>query len=148
MVKHSHIVWNPKVYYHVINSSTQDPSSQKSSPCVSTCLPCYLNMSYYCPFIYAHVSIVVSSLHIFRPILFFIPICTVCSILSLFVVITLIVFCKEYKFWSFSLCSFLEPNVTSWLFSKSIFLSNLCLTAPVCVLVRWETGFHTRTNRR
>jgi hypothetical protein len=37
----------------------------------------------------------------------------------------LIIFREEYKLWRSSLCSFLEPPVTSSLFDQNIILSNL-----------------------
>jgi alpha-amylase/alpha-mannosidase (GH57 family) len=39
--------------------------------------------------------------------------------------IILIILGEEYKLWSYSLCSFLQPPVTWALFSPNVFLSTL-----------------------
>jgi hypothetical protein len=39
--------------------------------------------------------------------------------------IIIIILCEQYKLWSTSLCSFLQPPITSSLFDQNIFLSTL-----------------------
>jgi hypothetical protein len=54
------------------------------------------------------------------------PIHATCSVpLILIDLITLIIHSEEYKLWSSSLCSFLQPTATSFLFGSNIHLSTL-----------------------
>jgi hypothetical protein len=67
------------------------------------------------------------------------PIRATCSVhRALLDLVILIILGEEYKLWTSSLCSFLQPHVAS-----SLFGPNICSSAPWTLMS--ETKFHTRT---
>jgi hypothetical protein len=59
--------------------------------------------------------------------------------------IILIILGEQYKLWSPSLCSFLQPHVTSSLFGPNILLSTLFSPSIYVLLLISKTKFHTHT---
>jgi hypothetical protein len=119
----TNILWNPKVHYRVHKSPPLVTILSQNDPVHTT--PSYLR-SILTPSTHLRLVLPNGLLPSDIPTKIFSPIrATICAHLIFLNVIILIMFDKGHKLWTSSLCSFLQPSITSCLFGPNIFLSTL-----------------------
>ena len=147
----THILWNPKVYYHIYKCPPPVPTLSQINPVHAP----HPTSWRYILILSSHLCLGLPSglfpsgfptKTVYTPLLC--PICATCSThLILHDSITRIIFGEEYRSLSSALCSFLHYSVTSSLLGPNILLNtlfsntlslrtSLCVSGQICTLIR------------
>jgi hypothetical protein len=87
---------------------------------------------------------------VFQPKLALFSISSICATCPIYLILILIL-SNMTKWWSSSLCKFLQPTATSSLLGPNIVISTIFLTNTLCLCVpplTWQTKFYTHIKHR
>jgi hypothetical protein len=141
-------LWNPKIHYGVHKSPPLVPILSQINPIHTTLSKIHFNIVHHLS-LGIHSGLFLSGCPINILYVFLLPIRATCPAhLILPDLVTLIMFDEEYKLWSTSLCSLLQPPVTSCLFGPNFPLNTLFShTLSLCssLNVRDQVSYPHRT---
>jgi hypothetical protein len=133
------ILWNPKLHYCVHKSPPWARSIHSIPPHPISLRSILILFTHLCLGLPSGLFPFGFPTNILYALLFALSHATCPTQLILLDLIMLYILGEKYEFWSSPLCSFLQPSVTSSLFSPHIFLST-CVPP-----LKTETKFHTHT---